>query len=214
MANSNYSFSSQSYRDGIQELKEWKDSKTTLKIVQKDSFHFFQSVLNIYLNLPQLLENLFVIMKSNDNNKRQTGFIIYLAIAFNLRVGERSNVGPLKSYLTNIDNYNLLQLLKDHVSFLKDSSINLSYKNKNFQINRTVRVSSDFYQLFFNYVNECKFETIFSNISSRDINEYLKTDIDDNLVYGKLLKKLRTTIECQKEINLLRAKGNFRLKKK
>ena len=79
MANSaNYGFASQSYRESIQELEKWKDLKTTVAIFQKNLFHKFQSVLKMYFKLPQLLEDVFANMKSNDYMKRQTGFIVYL----------------------------------------------------------------------------------------------------------------------------------------
>ena len=75
--------------------------------------HLFQTTLNMYLQLPQLLETIFEDTKSNDDDKKkQMGFIVYMALAYNLRVWDRSDVGPSLSYQKNIDNYNLQQLKK------------------------------------------------------------------------------------------------------
>lgn len=201
---------SHGYHESVKEIKDMLSVDIDcLEIMEFNKYSSvrFRLVTKLYSRMPQLYSQLLESMRGDDLKMKQLSIIVYLAMAFNLRVGLSTGNSTVRSQRTSEENYNLLLLQKAHATLLNDGNVKFFYQNKNVQIDRTVKVHHEVYQIFSIFLAQTDKNEVFNIITSYDITAYLKIVVDDNLISPKYLKKLRTKIEYQKEINSLKEKS-------
>lgn len=199
---------SKGYHESVKEIKDKLSVDIDcLEIMEFNKYSSvrYRLVTKLYSRMLQLHSQLLESMRGDDLKMKQLSIIDYLAMAFNFRVALSTGNSTVRSQRTSEENYNLLLLQKAHEK--NDGNVKFFYQNKNVQIDRTVKVQHKVYQIFSIFLAQTDKDEVFNSITSYDITAYLRIVVDDNLISPKYLKKLRTTIEYQKEINSLKEKS-------